>query len=169
MLKRTRRENEKLLLLRMGKAGTGTTKHLRTEYTGNPVLGRPQNDAFTRPCERVILWPTNTFRAGHTSVIPSPPLSEALAAMGTNFARAASLPCQFNETAKFRNGADRLWCPVHQVSQPPCRPPCTPQSLRMQFCAHMESIYNARYTHAAQMRRGMHRRTQARAGGRAHA
>mmetsp|Transcript_46910 Transcript_46910/g.130648 ORF Transcript_46910/g.130648 Transcript_46910/m.130648 type:complete len:409 (+) Transcript_46910:147-1373(+) len=69
-------------------------------------------------------WPSSLRRAGHTTVEidPSEPLYQHLqeipkhAVYDAHMARMQRLPCKLLPTSKFRNGANRWWCPVHQGS-----------------------------------------------------
>ena len=69
-------------------------------------------------------WPSDLQRAGHTSVSvqSDEPLGEHLAktgrheVYGIHMARMQKLPCKLVPTSKFRNGAERWWCPIHQGS-----------------------------------------------------
>ena len=74
--------------------------------------------------ERYEFWPSDLQRAGHTSVAvqDDEPLGRHLAGIGRHevygihMARMQKQPCKLLPTSKFRNGAERWWCPVHQGS-----------------------------------------------------
>jgi hypothetical protein len=68
-------------------------------------------------------WPSSLTRAGHTTICvndPSEPLYKFLNSVqpddhyGIRMGRRAKLPCLLQPSSKFRHGAERWWCPVHQ-------------------------------------------------------
>eukprot|EP00971_Amphidinium_carterae_P273593 5429859-Amphidinium_carterae.1 len=69
------------------------------------------------------IWPSSLDRAGHTTVRlddPKEPLHKHLSQVpkdekfGMRMGRMEMLPCCLVASSKFRNGAERWWCPVHQ-------------------------------------------------------
>eukprot|EP00440_Ansanella_granifera_P004050 gb/GFBE01004396.1/.p1 GENE.gb/GFBE01004396.1/~~gb/GFBE01004396.1/.p1 ORF type:complete len:422 (+),score=96.64 gb/GFBE01004396.1/:1-1266(+) len=94
-----------------------------------PAQKRPAQNMAPSPAQKMArstvqyeFWPSSLRRTGHTTVdvdpadalykrlqeIPKHPVYEV------HMARMEQLPCQLQPTSKFRNGADRWWCPVHQ-------------------------------------------------------
>ncbi|CAE7195037.1 unnamed protein product [Symbiodinium natans] len=67
-------------------------------------------------------WPSDLQRAGHTSVEveSDSDLGKHLEKIGkhevygVHMARMQKLPCKLIPSSKFRNGAERWWCPIHQ-------------------------------------------------------
>ena len=69
-------------------------------------------------------WPSSLTRAGHTTLKvtdPAEPLHQFLTKVqpntryGMRMGRAATnVPCLLRPSSKFRHGAERWWCPVHQ-------------------------------------------------------
>lgn len=93
------------------------------------------------------MWPSSLKRAGHTTVSvddPDQPLFQYLTnfpknqAMNIHMGRMCRVPCLLQPTSKFRHGAPRWWCPVHQGSFGKKRQLESAKSLGVRRCEHAD-------------------------------
>lgn len=98
---------------RVSQESAGAAKKIRV---GQGVSNAPKARLSCR------VWPSDLIRAGHTAVTPEDgdALHKFLAGLcadpvfGAKMGRRAKLPCHLTESSKFRHGARRWWCCVHQ-------------------------------------------------------
>lgn len=100
-------------------------------FLKRPAVAMPRGPQSKRPCQEAKksgahvyqIWPSDLARAGHTTVSvddPNEPLYKFFEAIkqhpqsGLHMGRGLKAPCLLQQSSKFRNGAGRWWCPVHQ-------------------------------------------------------
>lgn len=116
-----------VLVLTMSTSSKRTAAAAALGSTSSKMTKRPtNNNKGSAVHQHYKFWPSSLIRAGHTTIQlndPEEPLYQFLEQVQPSDAFEGNLrmgrmvrnvPCYLQPSSKYRHGADRWWCPVHQ-------------------------------------------------------